>query len=167
MPLEFNRNRKSVRNDVHGLRACRARPSLGHSENERDRTQRQRRSRSRYACRCCSAQAPPSGQPHSAPDYLTPAEFASHRRINQSPAEFACHLHFRAILNRVQGQKLFFSSNSWSKEPGQVSHRHTALNLLEMQSTFRKISIKTKRLPASASDELRTEVLGFGSDDEK
>lgn len=44
--------------------------------------------------------------------------------------------------------------------------RHIALNLLRLHTTSRKTSIKTKRLLASASDELRAEMLGFEPEDE-
>ena len=54
---------------------------------------------------------------------------------------------------------------------GHVAHnlalvRHITLNLLRLHTTPRKTSIKTKRLQASASDELRAEILGFEPDDE-
>ncbi len=53
---------------------------------------------------------------------------------------------------------------------GHVAHnlalvRHIALNLIRLNTSV-KTSIKTKRLLAATSDEFRTALLGFTTDDE-
>lgn len=54
---------------------------------------------------------------------------------------------------------------------GHVAHnlalvRHIALNLFRLHTTSRKTRIKTRRLLASASEELRAEMLGFEPEEE-